>query len=137
MAGTNLFFQVADALKPAAQQIVGNTVIRGAQAVQNGAPRDTSFMADAVYSVTPDGQSTYGQATPEKAGSYLLPEVQPEHDLQGVIGAAANYSEWVNDGHHTVSGSWVPPQPFFDEGMAQLEGIFNEEAAQFESLLGA
>ncbi len=133
----NLFFQLADNLKPACQEIVGNTVIEGAQAVKAGAPVDTEFMQDAVYYVTPDGRSTYGQASPEKKGSYLLDEVTPENDLQGVIGAAANYSIFVNNGHHTVSGSYVPAQPFFDEGVAQLEDIFNEQAAEFESLLGA
>lgn len=134
---TNLFFQLADNLRPACQQIVGNTVIEGAQAVKAGAPVDTEFMQDAVYYVTPDGRSTYGQASPEKKGSYLLDEVTPENDLQGVIGAAANYSVFVDQGHHTSSGSWVPPQPFFSQGVEQLETIFNEQAADFEALIGA
>src|SRR5258708_24628871 len=44
---------------------------------------------------------------------YLLPEELPSNDMQGLVGVGANYGEFVNYGHHTRSGSYVPAQPFF------------------------
>ena len=78
----NKFFQIADNLKPAAQEIVGNTVQDLSEVVKQNAPADTEFMQDSVYYVTPLGETTYGQASPDRAGSYLLEQAEPEHDLQ-------------------------------------------------------
>jgi hypothetical protein len=50
-------------------------------------------------------------------------DIQP---MQGTITYDADYAVWVNDGHHTRSGSFVPPTNF-------LTDPFNAHAQQFES----
>src|SRR6266851_4412294 len=97
----NDFSLIAQNLKPACREIITETVIDIADLVQANAPVDTGFMRDAVYYVTPDGVSSYGQASPSNDDAYLLPEELPANDMQGLVGAAANYSIFVNYGHHT------------------------------------
>src|SRR5437870_11672777 len=105
MAGAsfNHFPQIAARIKPACKEIVTNTTLYTRDAVQGGAAVRTGFMKGAVYSVTPDGASTYGQVAPTKKGSYLLPEVRPDNDTTGIAGAAANYSVYVNDGTRSMA----------------------------------
>lgn len=45
--------------------------------------------------------------------------------LQGTVTYDAEYALWVDQGHHTRSGSFVPPNPF-------LSLPFQQHAQQFE-----
>src|SRR5258708_2021715 len=131
----NDFSLIAQNLKPACREIITETVIDLADLVQVNAPVLSGLMHDSVYYVTPDGISTYGQASPPTDDVYLLPEELPSNDMQGLVGVGANYSEWVNYGHHTRSGSYVPAQPFFDQAMEQGPAIFEGHMSELESML--
>ncbi len=131
----NDFSLIAQNLKPACREIITETVIDIANLVQANAPVDTGFMRDSVYYVTPDGASSYGNAEPSNDDAYLLPEETPANDMQGLVGVAGNYGEFVNYGHHTRSGSYVPAQPFFDQAMEQGPAIFEGHMSELESLL--
>jgi hypothetical protein len=137
LSSINKWLHIANNVKPASQTIVTRTTIAIREAVQAEAPVLSGFLRDSVYSVTPDGVSTYGQASPPNDDVYLLPEEKPQDDLTGIVRAAANYSGFVNYGHHTRSGSMVPPNPFFDRGVAAAQGQFDANCTQFESLLKA
>jgi len=76
-------------------------------------------MADNVY-VSGPLSSTYGAGpAPPTDDVYLLPEVKPTDDMTAVVGAAANYSEWVNGGTR-----YMAAQPFFDQGVETTRGEF-------------
>ena len=133
MAGFNHFAQIAAAIKPACQKIVTETTIYTRDAVQGGAAVRTGFMKGAVYSVTPDGASTYGQGPPPPTDDvYLLPEVTPPDDTSGVVGCAANYSVYVNYGTRFMSA-----QPFFEPGVEAGRAFMDAELSQFEGLIGS
>ena len=109
----NRFPAIAARLKPTCQGIVTRTTLYTRDAVQSLAPVDSGFMQGAVYAVTPDGTSTYGQGiAPPTDDAYLLPEVRPDNDTTGIVGAAANYSIFVNNGTRFMGA-----QPFFDQGV--------------------
>jgi HK97 gp10 family phage protein len=120
MAGFNHFPQIAARLKPACRQIVTNATLYTRDAVQGGAAVRTGFMKGAVYAVTPDGNSTYGQVSPTEKDSYLLPEVRPDNDMTGIVGCAANYSIYVNYGTRFQAA-----QPFFEPGVEAGRNAFD------------
>ena len=134
MAGAsfNHFPQIAARIKPACKEIVTNTTLYTRDAVQGGAAVRTGFMKGAVYAVTPDGASTYGQVAPTKKGSYLLPEVRPPDDMSGIVGAAANYSVYVNYGTRFMAA-----QPFWEPGIDAGSAFFDAELSTFEELIGS
>lgn len=78
------------------------------------APRDTGDMADSGYVVTTK-ENTYGDVGgPSHDGAYLLPCVEtPTDDVTAYAAVAMNYAIFVELGHHTRSGSFVPAQPAF------------------------
>ena len=127
MAGFNRWAELAAKLKPACQKgvKVGARAMKGN--IQGGAPVQTGFMASQVY-VSAWDESDYGQGIgPPTDDVYLLPEVKPEGDTSAIVGAAANYSEWVNGGTRFMAA-----QPFFDQGVEQTRGEF--EAIMTEAL---
>lgn len=133
----NGFTTAAEQLKSACQMIVSETVQDIAGVIAGNAPYDTGFLHDSVYYVTPLGDSTYGKATPSKPNQYLLEEVTPENDMQGVVGIGAFYAVFVEMGHHVHgSGTFVPPQPFFYPGFDQGAQIFEGHFSELEGLLG-
>jgi len=135
MAGVvyNHFPQIAARLKPACQRIVTNTTLYTRDAVQSGATVRTGFMKGAVYAVTPDGTSTYGQGPPPPTDDvYLLPEVRPANDTTGIVGCAANYSPFVNYGTR-----YMAAQPFWEPGIEDGNAFLDIECSKFEGLLGS
>jgi HK97 gp10 family phage protein len=109
MAGFNLFPAIAAGVKPKCQRAIDNTVDAIKDDAQGGAAVRTGFMASNIYSVHTDGGSTYGSSGIGPTGdSYLLEEVKPDNDLQGIVGAAANYSIYVEMGTYKMGA-----QPFF------------------------
>ncbi len=122
MAGlvyVNRFPELVAALKPALQKGVQATGEQMVSNIEGPAPRRTGFMADNVY-VSGPLSSTYGAGpAPPTDDVYLLPEVKPTDDMTAVVGAAANYSEWVNGGTR-----YMAAQPFFDQGVETTRGEF-------------
>lgn len=124
MRYVNRWPELAQALKPSLQKGLQATGVLMVGNIQGNAPRRTGFMADNVYVSGPLG-STYGAGgSPSNDEAYLLPEVAPPDDMTAIVGAAANYSIFVDMGHHTRSGSFVPANPFFDRGVEQTRGEF-------------
>jgi len=98
--------------------------------VQSNAPVRTGFLRDSCYAVTPDGTSTYGEASPPTDDVYLLDEVKPEDDMTGIVGVAANYGIFLEMGTRHMS-----PRPFFYPGVEAGRAQFEENLGEFESLL--
>src|SRR6266566_2122085 len=135
MAGAsfNHFPKIAARIKPACKEIVTKTTLYTRDAVQGGAAVRTGFMKGAVYSVTPDGASTYGQGPPPPTDDvYLFPEVRPDNDTTGIVGAAANYSAFVNGGTRFMNA-----QPFWEPGIDAGQAFFDAELSTFEELIGS
>lgn len=131
----NLFPLLARALRPACQTISSDTARFIEAAAAANAPVDTGFLASSVYSDTPKYGSTYGSMGEPPGDSYALPPQAPAGPDDSVVGVAANYGIYVEMGHHTESGSWVPAQPYFYPAIEQGQAVFPEEAARFEELL--
>jgi phage gpG-like protein len=110
----NRFGAIARSLRPACRDATKVVAKDMTTTCQSFAPRDTGFMAESVYFSAYD-ESSYGSAgaPPQKTSAYLLPEVTPGSDTEAIVGAAANYSIYVEMGHHTRSGSYVPANPWF------------------------
>jgi len=71
--------------------------------------------------------STYGVGSIQPPGdSYLLPEVKPGDDMTAVVGAAADYSVFINYGTR-----YMPAQPFFDQGVETTRGEFEPIMAAY------
>ena len=144
MAGFNHWPQIAAALKPGVQRAVTNTAKAIGGLASDGAPKLSGWMADNVYTVTPLEGSTYGQAgaPPGPSSAYLLPEQQPPDDMSAVVGAAANYSVYVEFGHHVHNSStYVPANPWFfpavEQGRALLEAELKAVSSELEESIGA
>ena len=147
MAGFNFWNKIAAALKPAASEVVRDEVFFCADAIRYhieaqglvSQPREGypgGFMLSSVYAAT-TSESTYGNAIEPPGDAYLLPEETPADDQQGVVGVAANYAIFVNDGHHTRSGSYVSARPFFEPGMEQGRAQFDIYMATMEARIKA
>jgi hypothetical protein len=109
MAGFNRFPLIAALLKPALQAGITTTALELAANAADLAPVETGFLADSIYSVTPDGGNTYGNAGSPPGDSYLLPLMPPPDDMTGIVAVAANYGAFVNYGTRFQAA-----QPFFD-----------------------
>jgi hypothetical protein len=131
----NLFPALARAMRPACQTISSDTARFLEAAAAGGSPVDTGFMASSVYSITPKYGSTYGTMGTPPGDSYALPPIAPGGPYDSTVGVAANYAVYVNYGHHTRSGSYVPAQPFFDQAVAEAQAAFPAEGAKLEALL--
>ena len=136
MPGFNHWRAIAAQIKPGCQKVVTNTAKGIGSTASGNAPRETGFMGDSVYTVTPLEGSTYGQGGSPPGNSYLLPEVTPPDDMSAAAACGANYSEWVNYGHHTVNGGWVPAQPFWDPAVENGRGTLDSEMAKLGASLG-
>jgi hypothetical protein len=79
--------QAARMLNEAAQELVETSI-----AV---APEDTGFLKSKIEQT----------------------EIATAEGLTARAESGAEYSYPVNNGHHTASGSYVPPNPFFDAGI--------------------
>ncbi len=126
MSDFNRWAELAGKLKPACQKGVKEAAYAMKDNIQSGAPVGQGegtyhggFMRDNVYVSTFD-ESTYGQGMePPTDDVYRLPEIKPEDDMTAIVGAAADYSEWVNGGTRHM-----PANPFFDQGVEQTRGEF-------------
>src|SRR6266700_3996449 len=127
MAGltyVNRFPELAAALKPSLQKGVQASGEQMVSNIEGPAPRRSGFMAENVY-VSGPLSSTYGSGSIAPPGdSYQLPEVMPGDDMTAVVGAAANYSAYVNYGTR-----YMAAQPFFDQGVEATRGEFETTMA--------
>ena len=131
MAGFNLFPVIAVDLKPACQKAIDKTALAIAADAQDAAPVRTGFMSENVYAVLTDGTSSYGMGSVSPPGdSYLLPEVKPDNDLMSIVGAAANYSVYVEMGTRFMGA-----QPFFTPAVVTGQGVLDAELALVFTLI--
>lgn len=125
---------IPDELIELADQAAIVTAGRVAQIAQDLAERDTSSMAESVYTVTSQG-STYGQAAAEAKSLNpkveILPEVPSVEKGQSNVAAAAGHSIYREFG--TVRS---PAHPFMAPAAAEGEAIFIEEMTNSVGKLG-
>lgn len=128
MRYVNRFPELAAKLKPALQTGI-KVVAFNVQAYARQGPYRTGFMDSNIYASGWWGSDYGGGESPPTDDVYLLPEVSPPDDMTAIVGAAANYSAFVNYGHHTRGGGFVPANPFFDQGVEQARGTFESDMA--------
>jgi hypothetical protein len=109
--------------------IEGNVAI-----IANAALLKARILAEAQAKLEEAGEVAYevaNELVPVDTG-YLKSTIYKEARLDYVtVGAYAPYSIFVEEGHHSRSGSWVPAQPFLVPGLqagidsikSGLEGI--------------
>ncbi|SRR6266705_7127023 len=130
MAGTfNHFAEIADRIKPFCQRAVKETANQVQGWAKSEAPYKTGFLRDHIYVSTWDG-SDYGQGGPGAPGSYLLPEVKPDSDTSAIVGAAANYSIYLEFGTR-----YMPAQPYFYQAVELARPFFEGELSKLEAEL--
>lgn len=104
--------------------------INGLEAVISGLDNlSTQSQADVQAVIEKHTQGTFDDsqaAVPVLTGALQGSGHADIAPIQGTVAYDAIYSLWVNDGHHTKSGSYVPPNPF-------LTAPFFQHAQAFES----
>lgn len=121
----NNFSSLAQGIIDGLSDGVAKTAHDIADIYSSTSPRETGAMADSSYVVT-SKENTYGDvAEPDSEDSYLLPCVDtPSDDVTAYAAVAVDYSVFVEYGHHTRSGSFVPAQPAFYPAVDAAGGNF-------------
>ena len=133
----NHFPQIGSQLYDALGKVVRKTAFDIRAAAANNAPVDTGFLRNSIYFKTVS-ESSYGAGggAPTK-DAYLLPEVKtPSDSMTAYAAVGANYAAYVNYGHHTRSGSYVPAQPFWEPAIDAVQPSFEAALGAIESQLG-
>lgn len=126
----NHFPQIADQLDKALSQAVRKTAFDLQAAAASNAPVDTGYLRNSIY-VKTSQDSTYS------GGDKDLPEVEsPPDDKTAYVAVGAYYGVYVNYGHHTRSGSFVPAQPFWEPAVDATQASFEAALSAIESQLG-
>ena len=116
---------IASKLKPSVQQGIKVVATNIQTYAQQNAHYVTGFMSTNVYANGWWG-SDYGQGVePPNDDVYLLEEVQPENDLQAIVGAAANYSIYQEMGTYKMSAN-----PWFIPAVETAATTFEQDMAQ-------
>lgn len=128
MEGFNRFAEIAAQLDTALRLVPKKTAFDIQAGYAANAPRDTGFMVNSAYVVTADS-STYGQASPTRKDSYLLPQVDaPSDKYTAMVGVGANYAEFVEMGtvHMAAQPAFYPAvdaaKPGLDAAFAAIVG---------------
>lgn len=50
--------------------------------------------------------------------------VEGQGDSTDLVTVGAPYAPFVNNGHHTRGGSWVPPNPFWDAAIEEMRAKY-------------
>lgn len=131
----NRFPQIADNLKPVLSKVVRKTAFDLQAMAAANSPTDTGFLKSSIY-VKTSQDSTYGEAGSPPGDSYLLPEVEePPDELTAYVAVGANYGIFVELGHHTRSGSYVPAQPYLAPAVDAVQPSFEAALGAIESQL--
>ncbi len=127
----NRWGEIAAKFPEAAHKVVVQTTEFVRQTAYDACPKDTGFLASSIYTSTSEG-STYGQTNgPAPGDSYLLPEGPEVTDpFTGYVGAAANYSIYVNYGTR-----YQAAQPFWEPALDAGRVKFEATLSVFESFL--
>lgn len=124
-------------------EVVYEIIRRGAndtaRTIREDAPKDTGAMAASVYVATKKG-STYNFSVARAKA--LRPEWEVYNDNPGrpdensvVLGVAIGYAGFVEYGHHSRAGNWVPAQPFFFRNVSIGIQMIIEELSELEKYL--
>ncbi len=120
----NHFPALARKLKPALQAGIKNTAGAVKLNAQGQAPILTGFMMSNVYTAFWDGSSYAQGIAPPVPSAFLLPEERPKNDLTAIVGAAANYSLFVEMGTRRMAA-----RPWFLSAVEQARPEFAREMA--------
>lgn len=129
MATINRFPQMAQALHEAVAQAVRKVALDVEAAAKQGAPVDTGFLKNSVYSVTADS-SDYSAD-----GVDALPQVDaPPDDQTAYVAVGASYGIYAELGTSRMAAQpfMAPAAASVEQGMAQ--GIAALIAAKLKSL---
>lgn len=106
----NRFPEIAARFPVQLHNVVVQTTEIVQQIAQSNAPVDTGFLRDSITPTMTD-------------------------DFTGNVTVGAYYGIYVEMGHHTRSGSYVPPQPFFYPAVEEGRSRFMAALAAMESFL--
>lgn len=96
---------------------------KGEQSLQSLCPVDTgalreSSRAESINAGLPRARDAQGRFTTQEIGFVMT--------SFGNEATGQQYATYVNEGHHTVSGSWVPPNPYFSQSVADANAVVQE-----------
>jgi hypothetical protein len=132
MADFNHFPQAAEAFHKALSQAVRKTAFDIQGHAASTAPIDTGFLRNSIYVVTHD-ESTYGNASPSKEGSYLLPEIdKAESDTEAWIAVGANYGIYLEMGTR-----FMPAKPYLAPAVESVRPTFEDALGRIEEAMKA
>ncbi|SRR6266568_7184 len=130
--GFNHFPQIAERIKPFCQRVVKETANQVQGWAKSEAPYKTGYLQGNIYKSDWES-SDYGSGGIAGApGSYLLPEVKPSNDTSAIVGAAANYSGYLEFGTR-----YMPAQPYFYKAVELARPFFEGELGKLEAELAA
>ncbi len=127
--GFNHFPQIADRIKPFCQRVVKETGRQVQGWAKSEAPYKTGFLQGNIYLADWEG-SDYGGGGPPPGDSYRLPEVKPDNDTSAIVGAAANYSIYLEFGTR-----YMPAHPYFYKAVDLARPFFEGELMKLEAEL--
>lgn len=100
-----------------AQETQKEAVLDVAHAVQEQAPVDTTAMKVSVYVAYKTGSNynfVVARARELRPNwDVFNPKVEINSEMEVGLGVAEGYAGFVEFGHHSKDGGWVPAQPFF------------------------
>jgi hypothetical protein len=99
---------------------------QGEQSLQALVPRDTGALADSSHAEPMNAGLPRAR---DAAGRFTNQEIGFTMRSFGNEATGQMYARWVNEGHHTRSGSWVPPNPFFSQSVADAKAVIAEGLA--------
>lgn len=96
---------------------------KGEESLQSLVPVDTGALkesshAESINAGQPRSRDFRGRFLKEDIG-FIMRSFGNEATGQ-------QYATFVNEGHHTVSGSWVPPNPYFSQSVADANAVVQE-----------
>jgi len=97
--------QVVDNAVKNAQQIYEQTGVKGEQRMKQNAPVDTGELQKSSKVIQMSGGTVFG---------FILRSYGNEQ-----VGRA--YALYVDRGHHTVSGGWVPANPYYSQAVTDTK----------------
>lgn len=97
---------------------------RGEQSLQSLVPVDTGALKESSHAESinvglPRSRDAAGRFTNQEIGFVMR--------SFGNETTGEQYAKFVNEGHHTASGSWVPPNPYFSQAEADAKAVVEEE----------
>lgn len=96
---------------------------KGEDSLQSLCPVDTGALKESSHA---DPINAGLERSRDFRGRFLKEDIGFIMRSFGDESTGKQYATFVNEGHHTVSGSWVPPNPYFSQSVADANAVVQE-----------